>query len=145
MVVRFHLEDRDAPLPDVHDAGVLAGPVDDPGAGRRQVLQMDLARLVGAVLRPHRGEDAELGVGRRAAEDLEAEAELLLREPVLGDEGGSDRRLAERVDAHRPPPPATVEGTGPRAASGGGSTPRRCAADRAIDWKMPRPSVLPRI
>src|SRR5580698_8686890 len=51
------------------------------------------ARLVRAVLAPHDAEDAELGVGRLAAERSQDAAVLLVGELVLLDEGGRDRRV----------------------------------------------------
>src|SRR5262249_32165855 len=68
---------------DVDDAGVLAGALDDARPARRQPAQVDARRLVRAVLAPHDAEDAELGVGRRAAEDLVHATELVGAEPVL--------------------------------------------------------------
>ena len=69
VVVRLHLEDADLAVADVDDAGVLAGPVDDLRALGRQLAQMQARRLVGAMLVPHRRDDAELGEGGRAADE----------------------------------------------------------------------------
>ena len=94
VVVRLHLEDGGEAVADVDDAGVLAGPLDDARALRRQPPQVHAARLVRAVLAPHHAEDAELGVGGRSAE-VPLDARVLVgRELVLLDERGRDRRVA---------------------------------------------------
>src|ERR1017187_344723 len=51
---------------------------------------MDARALVGAVLAPHDGEDAELGVGGLAAEDLDQFLILAGRELMLGDDFGGE-------------------------------------------------------
>src|ERR1035437_8320412 len=51
---------------------------------------MDARALVGAVLAPHDGEDAELGVGGLAAEDLDHLLILTGRELMLGDDFGGE-------------------------------------------------------
>ena len=75
----LHLEDRDQPAADVDDPGILARPANDPGGFGRQLLQMDLGRLVGAMLRPHHREDAELDQVRRTPDQLD---DLLVLVPV---------------------------------------------------------------
>ena len=75
VVVRLDLERDGVALADVEDAGVLA----DAGqhlADRRllrdlgELLEVHLARLVGAVLAPHDAVHRELAAGRATAEDL---------------------------------------------------------------------------
>ncbi len=61
VVVALHLEHASQAVADVDDAGVLARALDHPRALGRQRAQMDLGRLVRAVLVPHRRKDAELG------------------------------------------------------------------------------------
>ena len=86
VVVALHLEDDREPVADIDHAGILARALDHPGSLGRQRLQMDLRRLVGAVLVPHRRDDAELG-DRRFAPDQVQEALVLVRlEAVLGDQ-----------------------------------------------------------
>ncbi len=77
VVVRLRLEGDGPAVADVDDAGILADaseqgrlPLGDRGAGGlAEARQVDLARLVRAVLRPHDGVHGELGGGRPAAED----------------------------------------------------------------------------
>src|ERR1017187_4086449 len=61
---------------------------------------MDARALVGAVLAPHDGEDAELGVGGLAAEDIDHLLILAGRKLMLGDdfrgEGGAHTVTAAR-------------------------------------------------
>ena len=76
MVVRLDLErDRD-PVAEVDHAGVLAGPLQHALALRRQPPQQQRRVLVAAVLRPEHGEDGELEVVRRPAEQLLDAVEL---------------------------------------------------------------------
>jgi hypothetical protein len=68
MVVRLRLErDRD-PVAEVDHAGVLARPLEDALAARRQPAQERRRVLVTAVLRPEEREDRQLEVVRRPAE-----------------------------------------------------------------------------
>ena len=69
MVVRLHLEHADVAVADVDDAGVLARPIDDMRAGGRQLAQVEPRRLVGAMLVPHRRNDAEFGETGVAADE----------------------------------------------------------------------------
>ncbi len=105
VVVRLHLEDDRLPVADIDDAGILARALDHPRAGGRQRAQPLLARLVRAVLVPHRREDAELGVGRRAPDQLDDLLVLVELEPVVGNELGRDGDVV-------------VEGHGIRACRG---------------------------
>ena len=66
----LHLEDRHPAVADVDDAGVLARPLEHARPRGGELAQVDLRRLVGAVLGPQGGGDAELGPARLAAEDL---------------------------------------------------------------------------
>ena len=84
MVVALDLEGACPAVADVDDARVLARALDyrawsgRPRALGRQALQVDAAGLVGAVLRPHDGEDAQLGKRGRAAHQL-FDARVLVR------------------------------------------------------------------
>src|SRR5687768_3049221 len=69
MVVRLHLEDRHPAVPYVHDAGVLARPLEHVRPLGRKLPQIDLGGLVRTVLGPEGGGDAELGPVRIAAQD----------------------------------------------------------------------------
>src|SRR6202035_2990553 len=58
----------DVAVSDVNHARVLARPVDDMRALGWQLAQMKARRLIRAMLVPHRRDDAELGEGRRPAD-----------------------------------------------------------------------------
>ena len=88
VVVALHLEDRGLAVADVDHAGILARAADHPRRRRRQLLQMDARALVGAMLRPHHREDAELGQVRLAPHGVEDALIFLGREAVLGDDLG---------------------------------------------------------
>ena len=60
VVVRLHLEDRRLAVADVDDAGVLAWAADHLRTGSGQLLEVEAARFVAAMLGPHDREDAEL-------------------------------------------------------------------------------------
>src|SRR5438132_1017694 len=62
VVVALDLEDDRLAIADIDDPGILARPADHDRAGGRQGPQPHLGRFVGAVLAPHRREDAELGL-----------------------------------------------------------------------------------
>ena len=68
--MRFNFESSDQAVADVNDARVFARALHNELAARRQALQVNFARLVGAVLAPHHAEDAQLGDVWLAAEDL---------------------------------------------------------------------------
>ena len=92
----LHLEDAGLAVADVDDAGVLARPLNDPGRLGRQAAQMQPRRLVGAMLVPHRREDAELGEGRRPADEREDALIFVRLQPMRGDEFGGDWRFFEQ-------------------------------------------------
>ena len=97
VVVALHLEDRRLAIADIHHAGVLSRPADDPGRLGGQLPQPHPGRLVGAMFVPHRREDAELGqVGRAANDPLDARV-LVRAQPVLGDQCGRDRHVRHRA------------------------------------------------
>src|SRR5690606_8112273 len=84
VVVALHLERHRPALADVHDPGVLAGPLEDARPGRRQAPEQGLRVLVAAVLAPQRAEHAGLGHVRLAAQPLDDQVVLLGREAELG-------------------------------------------------------------
>ena len=71
VVVRFDLERDHVTAADIHDAGVLSGPLHHQLAARRQLLQVQPRAFVRAVLAPHHAENAELGIARLAPQDVE--------------------------------------------------------------------------
>ena len=98
VVVGFDLEGAGPAVADVDDAGVLAGALDDgAGAGGAraaggQALEVDAGGLVGTVLRPHDGEDAELGERGGAAHQRFDAGVLVGRDAVRLQQRGSDVR-----------------------------------------------------
>src|ERR1022692_859701 len=90
VIVRLDFESDDVAAADIDDAGVLAGALHHQLAARRQLLQMHARALIGAVLAPHDGEDAELGVGGLAAQDIDHLLILGGRELMLGDDLGGE-------------------------------------------------------
>ncbi|KAI1690971.1 hypothetical protein DdX_22182 [Ditylenchus destructor] len=73
----FHLEDDAIAIIDVDHAGVLAGALDD-------------ARSLGAVLVPHGREDAKLGKGRLAADQIQNALIFIRLQAVGGNQFGGD-------------------------------------------------------
>ena len=61
VVVALHLEDAGKPVADVDDTGVFPRPLNDPGRLGGKSAQMFPRGFVGAMLVPHRRENAELG------------------------------------------------------------------------------------
>ena len=86
VVVALHLEDDRVAIADVDDAGVFARALDHPRRGRRELAQVQARGFVGAVLVPHRREDAELGKARRAAEERENALVFVGLQAMRGDE-----------------------------------------------------------
>jgi hypothetical protein len=70
MVVRLDLERDRRPVAEVEDARVLARPLEDALACRRQPFEERRRVLVAAVLRPEEGEDRELEIVRFASEQI---------------------------------------------------------------------------
>src|SRR5262249_47947038 len=139
VVVALDLEDDGESVADVDGARVLTRSLEHAGPLRRQALQIALARLVGAVLGPHHGEDPELREGGRAPEDREDLGVLGVREPVLGGEREIDRRLAA-ARAHRAAP-ATASTSEPRIARP--SSPPKSASTACSGCGI-SPKTLPR-
>ena len=98
VVVALHLEDGGLAVADVDHAGILARALDHPRRLGRQLLQPDLRGLVGAVLAPHRREDAELDHGGRAAHDRQDALVFVGRQAVLGHDLRRDRGLVGKLD-----------------------------------------------
>jgi hypothetical protein len=101
VVVALHLEDRGVAVADVDHPGILARALDHPRRGRRQLLQMDPARFVRAMLRPHDREDAELDQVRLAPERLYDALIFFVGQAVFGDHGGGDLGGFEDVHGRR--------------------------------------------
>ena len=88
VIMALHLEDGRLPVANIDDARVLAGAADHLGAGRRQGLQVQAGGLVGAVLTPHHGEDAELHRVRLPPEPLEDQRVFLRLKAVVSGQFG---------------------------------------------------------
>jgi hypothetical protein len=95
VIVALDLERDREPVAEVEDSGVLAGPLEDAGTGRRQALQEERRMLVAAVLRPEEREDRELEVVRVAREQRADSLELLVGEA----ECAVERRMRRRAQA----------------------------------------------
>jgi hypothetical protein len=80
VVVALDLEHDGVSTPEIEDARVLAGPLQDALPGAWQPAQEKRRVLVAAVLRPEEGEDGELEVVRVAAEERADTVELPVRE-----------------------------------------------------------------
>ena len=93
VVVALHLEDDGVAIADVDHARVLAGPLDHLRALGGKLGEPHARGLVRAVLAPHHREDAKLGQGRLAAEDLEQPVVLAGCQAMLGDDLGGDGGL----------------------------------------------------
>jgi hypothetical protein len=91
MIVALHLERHGLAAAEVEDAGVLARPLQNSLAGRRQALQQQRRVLVAAVLRPEEREDRELEVVRLALQQLLDTGEL----PVRQTEGAVERLFGD--------------------------------------------------
>src|SRR5262245_45361610 len=123
VIVALHLEHAGKPVADVDDAGIFAGPLDDPRALGRQCTQMNFRGFVRAVLVPHGRENAELGERRFPANELQDPVVFVLLEAVLGDKLGShadiirDHGYAARSNASASPANNPRPSVGPIAAS----------------------------
>jgi hypothetical protein len=93
VVVAFHLEDQRQPVADIDDAGILARAADHLRALGGQGAQPFLRRLVGTMLVPHRGKDAEFGEAGFAADDLQDAVVFVGLQPVGGDKFRRDLRF----------------------------------------------------
>src|ERR1700682_3674807 len=78
VVVALHLEGAGEPIADVDYPSVFARPLDDPWRLGWEFAQMNPRRFIGAMLVPHRRENAELGESRCAADEGE-EARIFVR------------------------------------------------------------------
>ena len=96
VVVALHLEDRGhlltiGAIANVDHARVLPRAADHPGCLGRQFLEVQAARLIGAVLRPHHREDAQLDQVGFTPQRVEHAGVFLLGQAVSGDDIGGDR------------------------------------------------------
>ena len=108
VVVRFDLEGDGPTLGEPQHTRVLPGPLDHLGSRGRELLQHPLGMFVGAVLAPQRGEDAELGVAGGPPQHRFDAPVFVVREVVLADQGGRDRRIAHRSIALAPDTPRST-------------------------------------
>jgi hypothetical protein len=78
MVVALHLEGHDIAIADIHHARILARAMDHAGTPGGQRLEVHFRGFVGAMLVPHRRDDAKLGDGRHPP-DQRDEALIFIR------------------------------------------------------------------
>src|SRR5262249_14972675 len=130
MVVRLDLESDRPSVGETQHAGVFSGSLDDLGTGGRKGPQHRLGMLVAAMLRPERGEDAELRQGRRASQQLEYAAILEVVEVMLSCHFGRDN-------------PFPREGEGLEAPIDGESRHEACLGRR--DRKVAKASASTRV
>ena len=101
VIVRLDLERHAEPVAHVDYAGVfLAGGDDDLGRPGGEGLEQGPGVLVGAMLAPHHGENAQLGEVRLAAENLEDAFVFLRSDAVFLDDPRVDLRLGHQ-GSHR--------------------------------------------
>ncbi|OIQ75837.1 hypothetical protein GALL_424880 [mine drainage metagenome] len=93
VVVAFHLEHHGLPVTDIDDTRVFARPADHLRPGGRQGAQPFLGRLVGTMLVPHGGKDAELGKRRLAPDDPQKALIFVGLQPMRSDQVFGDLRL----------------------------------------------------
>ncbi len=87
MIVRLDLERDGDAVADVNDPGVfLARPDENLRRLGGESLEQRLGVFVAAMLAPHHGKDAKLGVARRAAEDFHGVGVFFRREVVFGNQ-----------------------------------------------------------
>ena len=90
VVVTLHLEDRGLPVADINDARVLARPADHPRGLGRKFLEVDAARFVAAMLRPHDREDAEFDEIGFAPQRGEHAGIFVVGKAMVGNDLGGD-------------------------------------------------------
>ena len=133
MVVALDLEDRCQTIPQGDRAGVLAGTLQDVGRLGGQRLQVELARFVGAVFRPHDREDSQLREARVAAENLLDVSILGFGEAVFESQCEIDDGIGHRPTTASTREPRTARPSVPpmlssTACSGCGIKPRTLPA-----------------
>ena len=117
VVVRLDLEGHRDAVAEVEHAGVLAWPLQDALALRRQPLEQRRRVLVAAVLGPEEREDRELEVVRIAAQELLDSVRL----PVGETEGPMERlfrdlrQVIQCIRGNRRPPRCVTKGCEPPA------------------------------
>ena len=85
----FHFENNALAIADIDDARVFTGAADHLWAGCGQGTEPFLGGLVGTMLVPHGREDAKLGEGRLASDDVEDTLVFVGLEAVSRDQLGS--------------------------------------------------------
>src|SRR3989475_6218166 len=112
------------PSPDVHDAGVLAGPLDNVRRIHWELLEKGPRALIRTVLAPHHREHSEFGEIRFPAQESDDLLVFLLCQPMLGNKvlGHGDWHLRSHSRRHYEPGRASehiVHSLWPRAARAG--------------------------
>ena len=127
VVVRFDLEGDRVPLADVHHSGVVADAREQRVRRRRlgrELPQVHLGGLVGAVLAPHDRVQGQFGAGRATSEGVHDLLVLGLRQAQLG------KGLRQTSRAGRPRHRVRLR-----------SWPRSPRGDHRGEAKKPRPSA----
>ena len=101
MVVRLDLECDGRPVAEVEDSRILARPLEDALAPRRQALEERGRVLVAAVLRPEEGEDRELEMVRVAAEQLPDTVRFPVRQTEGAVEGLMGGQLRQVIQSNQ--------------------------------------------
>src|SRR5439155_7605808 len=130
-----HLEDGSPAVADVHDAGVLAGPLDAVRRIRRELLEKGPRALIRTVLAPHYREHSEFGEIQFPAQESDDLLVFLLCQPMLDNKvlGHGDWRLRSHSRRHYEPGRASehiVHSLWPRAARAGSDVRLRSQAAR---------------
>ena len=97
VVVALHLEDGGLTVANVDHARILARPADHPRGLGRQLLEVEAARLVAAMLRPHHRKDAELDQIWFTPQRVQHAGVFFLGQPVGGDDFGGDFSHGARI------------------------------------------------
>ena len=95
MIVAFHLKSHGQSVANIDHSSVLARPLQNMRAFRRQAFQIVSRALVATVLRPHDGEHAEFRMVWLSSEELDDLPVLFRGQTVTGDSLRGHKRLSE--------------------------------------------------
>src|SRR4029450_349307 len=95
MIVAFHLKSHRQSVANIDHARILAGPLQNLRAFRRQAFQIVSRALVATVLRPHNGEHSKFRMVWLSPEELDDLSIFLRSQTVTGDSLRGHKRLSE--------------------------------------------------
>ena len=95
VVVAFHFENRRITIANINHTGIFARPLNDLRAIDRQFFQPFARGFIRAMLRPHDGKHAKLGIIGRAPHMRADHLKLVRRQPVFGDQRIGDFRVID--------------------------------------------------